>query len=357
MQSVATVISNNLSVILTALITCLVTGLIAWFQSRSHAESLNVTLGENLKNANAQLSDMKLKKDSLEDNLKTVQQEFNHLAIQVKKYESVQEALRRSRVVRTHLQPVVLVGPRGVGKTSLLMQWHAPWVVGDLTSTEKHSTADVPIYDFESGVEPHFADPEVKVPVDVHLKLKVHDFPGENKAQLLIRQVIEQETIAVREATNKEVGVVVICMFDASEAKHRISESTSSYYHGDLFRGLRNLVSGGSISLQRLILVFNKYDLLRPHFKNGTPESQILEHCAQAFNPVLSPLRGSCSPEKICEVLTIVPRQDMQFNNQGATIVKAEASKGFVEMFVGKHRAEQLLPQRASSIVAAKLGL
>ena len=357
MDELVKILTSNLPAIISAAAATAVTALIAWRQTRSHREGLVTTLQQHVSQLSTQLKAESARSGALEGDLKKVRQEVATLSVKAKKYEAVRAELQKSQVVKTYMQPVVLIGPRGVGKTSLLMQWYAPWISDPLSGTNDHLSAEVPVHDYiQLDTEPHFADPEVKVPVNVHLGLKVHDFPGELGAQQLVRQIIVRETVAVREQTNKEISVVLICMFDASEANAGISEKTTEYYNGDLFRELRIMMGGGNVFIQRLVLVFNKYDLLQSHRGSDASDLSILDNCIKKLEPVLAPLHGICNPAKVCAVFTIVARENMQFKNQGAIIVKAEASRLFVEAFRGKRVAEDLLPQRAPSITASKLG-
>lgn len=104
----------------------------------------------------------------------------------------------------------------------------------------------VPIYDFKlEKTEPHFADPEILTNVHVHLKLKVHDFPGELSQQKHIVEQTKQETLSLRQSTGKNLGIVLICMFDAEEAARGLSDDTYAYYNGELFSNLREFIAYG----------------------------------------------------------------------------------------------------------------
>ena len=62
------------------------------------------------------------------------------------KYDKLVTHLRSTSQVRTLAQPVVLLGPRAVGKTSLKLVWYAPWERRMLKATEKHTALSVPVY-------------------------------------------------------------------------------------------------------------------------------------------------------------------------------------------------------------------
>ena len=212
-----------------------------------------------------------------------------------------------------------------------------------------HKTSIVPIYDFEpTDTEPHFADPEIKTRVKVHLKLQVHDFPGELYSQRAVSEQARKESHYLRDHAGKNLGVVLVCMFNALDAFQGVNESTLRYYNGDLFRNLRNMVSSGTVGIQRLVLVFNKYDLLRDECP-GLGDEELLKKCIDSSVKVLSPLRSSCNPEKVCEVFTILEREEIMNNNRGAPIVLGEAARGLVEVMAGVGSAQTVIPEAATN--------
>jgi hypothetical protein len=250
---------------------------------------------------------------------------------------------------------VLLVGPRMVGKTSLLTQWHAPWDRGVPDRTASVNHCKVPVCSLvEKEKDYHFADPELLVEVETQLLLSVYDFPGEVKAQPAIREAIVAETRELRQASKKRLGVVLICMFDAEEAKADVSLATREYYNGDLFRELRSLVAFGEVDLERLIFVFNKYDCLKLYCP-GMDDAALLQLCIAQFDHVFQIMRTVCSPDKVCEVFTILSREEMHFKNQGAPIVLGEAARGLVTVFGGNdERAQSVIASRATNLVGAR---
>lgn len=328
-----------------AIIGAILAGLITWFFTKGDVGQKNRLLENQLRTANEQNA-------KLSSDLSTTQSQVAHLVQYEKKYSSVKQKLQASSVVKEYAQPVILVGPRGVGKTSLLAQWHAPWDHSRLGPTQTHNSSTVPIYDFKrSNTEPHFADPEILTDVHIHLKLKVHDFPGELSAQRSIAEQGIQETLNLRQTTGKSLGIVLICMFDASEAAKGLTSQTISYYNGELFGGLRSLVSHNQIGVERLILVFNKYDLLKQE-RSNLSDIALLKFSLAAFQPIITLLGGICNPEKVCEVFTILNREDMALNNRGAPIVLGEAARRFVDTMAGSQAVSEIIAESATSFAA-----
>jgi GTPase SAR1 family protein len=269
------------------------------------------------------------------------------------KFDLIRKNLRGSAVVKDYYQPVILLGPRAVGKSSLIAQWHTPWIYSNLNPTQRHKISEVPIYDFKKeNTEPHFADPEILTDVHLHLKLKVHDFPGELTSQISVIEQAIDETESLRKITNKSLGVVLVCIFNAEEATVGLSQSTIEYYNGDLFKNLRSLVSCNEVNIDRLILVFNKYDLLKKNYLQED-DKLLLSMCLRAFKSIISPLKGVCNPEKVCEVFTVLSRgEEMLSNNRGASIVKGEAARIFIKSMAGEEAVKETIKDNASTFAA-----
>ena len=346
---------QTLVVIICTLITSVVTGLCTWLLTRNSQSSTNNLLTEQLGQIKQERESLKKKNQEANERLRTTELRVNDLQTIAKKYEEIRANLQGSAVVRTYRQPVLLVGPRLVGKTSLLMQWHAPWVISRLDRTQTHKTGDVPVYDYiEKNKEPHFAAPDLLVPAHSHLVLKVHDFPGEEKAQKLIRNIAIEETQNLQKQSKSNLGIVLICMFDAEEAAIGISKETKQYYNGELFRELRALVTHSQIHLERLILVFNKYDGLRAHFKEDVDDKELIRLCVEKFDPTYDLLHNVCNPEKVCEVFTVLSREEMHLKNRGAPIILGEAARAFVRTFAGREAEAKIIEQPATTYAAEK---
>lgn len=342
-----------------AIVTTIITAILGiggtwWLTKTDQATKLKL-VEDSLDKAKKERNEIEAARQKLAAECQNAKAENERLVRFREKYHSVKAALESSIVVQYYHQPVILAGPVKAGKTSLLLQWHTPWIASDALRTRNHLIAEVPIYDFvEADTQPHFADPDIPTRVNAHLVLRVHDFPGELKSQKLIRQKVEEETEYLRTQLRKSLGVVLICLFDAEEAFKGVSDKTTEYYNGELFHEMRQLVAHHNVALDRLILVFNKYDLLKEHYQNLS-DDDLLDRCTDRFATLLSPLKGACNPEKVCEVFTVLPANDMHRRNRGAPVVLGEAARTFVETVAGKHVAAEVLTQsRASNRSADK---
>lgn len=281
-------------------------------------------------------------RDKSRKELAAVTRERDELQQIATKYGTVKAKLAESRVIRPYEQPVLLIGPRYVGKSSLLMQWHAPWDSTKLSATPTHRYSTVPVHDvIRPGAVPHFADPDVSTEVHAHLKLRVHDFPGDLAEQSMVIKVAQSETRRLREEVKHNLGVVLICMFDAVEAATDITIETKSYYNGELFANIRDMVMKRSVDVQRIILVFNKFDLLRNRLPSKS-DNELLKLCTRKFEEVIESLHGAVNPERLCEAATVLDRENL-VTSQGASVVLGEAARGLVEAVMDTEAARRLI--------------
>lgn len=300
-----------------------------------------------------QLQKTDAKKKTLENDLKDATAKVATLEQVAQKYNSVKEKLAASSVVHSYVQPVLLLGPRLVGKTSLVMQWHAPWDHSRLAATTTRRESMVPVFDFEKPDSvPHFADPDVRTRINAHLYLRVHDFPGEVDAQQSCIEQARVETQQLRETMGQNVGVVLICMFDSEEAVSGITDETMKYYNGDLFANLRSLVGMRTVDIQRLVIVFNKFDRLSKMLPSAS-HKDLLTLCTKEFGELLKPLHGVCNPDKVCEIATVCDRDDIQAS-QGASVVLGEAARGLVHAVAGEPRVTEVIGDSGATTMMAE---
>jgi GTPase SAR1 family protein len=341
-------------------VAAIITGVITWNMGRSDLAQRNNLLSAQLddglqktRKLESQVADLSRRQAADADNIAAQEAKIAELTATSGKYDALRDNLRRSHVVQNYAQPVILIGPRFVGKTSLLEQLRAPWNHDDLMTTSGHHVAEIPFYDFKQrALAPHFADPTIMTDVHAHLKLRVHDFPGELNAQPLVVQEAAKESAALRERTGLSLGLVLICMFDAIDAHRGISSETRSYYNGELFRTLVTSVSRRTIEIDRIIIVFNKYDLLSLEYP-GTSDTELLMKCIKSHRDHIDRIRDICHSDKICEVLTVLTRgAAMSMSVRGAPIVLGEAARIFVSKMAEPAAVDRLIPESATTLVS-----
>ena len=260
-----------------------------------------------------------------------------------KKLEETTEQLNKyeqCRLIITRYQPVLLVGPRRVGKSSLVRWWHSSWDKRKLSPTADHLTCIVHAADQDQAEERRIKT----------VKLKVHDFPGEIDNQQQIVSIVREEAEKLRRKYTDSPGIIIVCMFDAEEAHIGISEKTWGYYNGDLFPILRELHIKADITIERVILVFNRADKLRSHYPYSMTDGDILELCMEGFASVCGPIFGLVNGSKVCAVMTVLGNEDEHEHrkDENSNIVKGEAAFPLVKLFLGIEAAEKMVPVRAS---------
>ena len=255
-----------------------------------------------------------------------------------KKYQDVAEKLRASAVIHEYAQPVLLVGPRFVGKSSLLQQWYSPWDTEPISSTDDYRVSMVPVFDISNfKSEPHFADKDIMTDVDAHLKLRVYDFPGERSFQEIIGEKASHETQALRQKSGVKLGVVIICMFDAKDVMDGISQATREYYNGELFANLTTTVTMRKIKIERLILLFNKVDLAEATYPS-LGEKEILKRCVERTRRLIEPIRNATQNDKIFKLATALTLETGN-STRGSSQVLGEAAVGLVAALAGEEAA------------------
>lgn len=275
----------------------------------------------------------------------------------LERFDRLREHLVAEGVTETFPQPVLLVGPRGVGKTSLFNAWRSPWTSDRTSPTFRHEFAEVPVCDLRSvETRPHPADPETLTPVHAHLVLRVHDFSGEVHGQQLVEKIVRDETVAMRKVTRKDLGIVIVCMFDAEEAATGISDATARYYTGELFQHLRNLVFTSEARIERLVLVFNKLDHLRNRCDPHWNDAQLLDVCFRYFFGAFRELGGICNHERISGVLTMLNGEHGVENLRGPAAIMGESARAIVEAFGGT-AGPDVSPEFAQPVPSEYIGI
>src|SRR6185295_17232065 len=109
----------DLTAVISSLISILLTGWLTWRQTKSHQEDRIRALQVSEHQLQQQLTLLQGEKAKLVSEQTSLQQERDSLRPLAEGYRKARAALQASRVVRTYRQPVLLLGPRSVGKSSL----------------------------------------------------------------------------------------------------------------------------------------------------------------------------------------------------------------------------------------------
>jgi glutamate 5-kinase len=138
--------SNILIAILAAAVTSTITGFSTWLITRSSMATELKLLRKDSDESVAKIRKLTDEKNVLLRKGNSDAAEITILKQSDNKLYAIRKSLELSSLVRTYRQPVILVGPKHVGKTSLLLQWHAPWNTSRrLDETQRHYTSEVPV--------------------------------------------------------------------------------------------------------------------------------------------------------------------------------------------------------------------
>ncbi len=337
---ISSILSSGVAVILTFFIT--------YYFSKTGMSREVKRLSRELEYEQKISNNWKFEKEQLDSTLKAMEIECSNLQLVKKKFQMMNVVLAESSVIREFFQPVILMGPRGVGKTSLVSQLHSPWIQESTIATVKYSHSKVPVYDYvENDLVKHFANPDISVKQITHLMLDIYDFPGEIAVQRLIENIILEKAKKFKEETNKSIGLVLICVFDSSEASSEISRETSSYYNSNLFRNIISFVKFGQVQIDRLILVFNHFDKLK-RMNPDKSEIDLAQDCYEKFSPIFRNLNEICSSNAICEVFSVLGGENFTYENKGANLIKGECSRNFVKTFLPRGPIDSIIPDKAT---------
>jgi GTPase SAR1 family protein len=259
--------------------------------------------------------------------------------------EKIKQDLQKHTLSFNYSQQVLLCGPKSVGKTSLATRLHSPWKREELSPTLGYRKLDIPVIRLEEKeMKPHTSCPSIYVKQEKFISLLLYDFSGEIQSQEQIIKVLSSPE-------NKKHGVVLVLMFEASELDN-ISRETRSYYNGDLFKRLKNL-QAHHVNIVRIILVFNKFDLLCEKY----PDKSIIDltkECAKRFTELIDPIYDAVSPEKICEIATILESTNKHGNVMGDSTVKGEMAREIVFEIGGVEAVKSVVRQGASNFASIR---
>lgn len=270
--------------------------------------------------------------------------------------------LQEMPVVDSYHQPVLLMGPSSVGKTSLIRQLEARWKPRRVRTSPSPTPApslrpvSVPVGDcFRAKACRHPLDEQIQADLQSHLVLDFFDFPGEPSGRKAIIQAVCLRTTEIFDCAG--LGVILICMFNADEAARREPlQPTKEYYDRETVLKLRDLVVLSKARIERLILVFNKVDLLRerrPRFNDADVRDLCREFFLTHFRDLEDLSRYNSDPEvagasaslhePLACIITMLNQEAPDSRIQGASEVLGAASSSLLRKFGGESMLQEIL--------------
>ena len=201
----------------------------------------------------------------IEIELRDTLEENKHLANTL---THLKEKMQNSEVVSEVYYPVVLVGGRDSGKSSLRHHWGASWQVNAVEPTQVVSSVNIPVYDFVKDTRrPHPWADDVLVLEKVHLYLRTYDFPGEIINQKDILKVAERETQRIASEYKRQIGMCMLIMIDSSAMIDPATENeTKNYFSSPGYLDLCDRIRSEAIAIDRVVVMYNKADKLRSQY-------------------------------------------------------------------------------------------
>jgi hypothetical protein len=189
---------------------------------------------------------------------------------------------------RQLLQPVLLLGPREVGKSSLIRMLTDPNQSGlpERTFETRRAAGEMTLttnYHFRR-TEPHPHDRHRTAMVDIVPGLRFIDIPGEIHMQADALSIAAEcaEKFRKETSTTKVLGrgIVLVCMFSGDP---KDEDEVKRYYAQDTLAGLERHVRERTIRMEEVIFLFNKFDRWRAALRGieATPSEMRKELAAK----------------------------------------------------------------------------
>lgn len=179
------------------------------------------------------------------------------LSVATRRIDSFKEYARQTPVINYLYHDVVLLGPRHAGKSSVAKLWTQPWFdIRNLTPSTLWETYEASVCDLSTkeGPDPLF---EVVRRYRQVLRVRLHDYPGDDA----------KRTEAVR-ALPRLQNAALLLFFDLILDAGRVSSvaiTKNGTYFSKVFIEALQAVSQLTSNVSKVILVFNKVDLLPGH--------------------------------------------------------------------------------------------
>lgn len=162
----------------------------------------------------------------------------------------------------------VVLGPRSSGKTSLVELWTIPWTdITLLQSTSGWQVHEHPLHVFKTITQERDSHLGLMRQYRKRLNLRLHDYPGEE------RYVHD----AIKKIQELQGGVVLLLVFRVGFHNGKIEfarENATYFSRATLEKASQHLGQLGK-SVSRVIVVFNKADLLPPDWDHATSLSRL----------------------------------------------------------------------------------
>lgn len=193
---------------------------------------------------------------------RAVEETKTALSAATRKIDSFKEYARHTKVINHLYHDVVLLGPRHAGKSSVAKLWTQPWFdIRELSPSSLWKTYEVSVCDL-STEERH--DPLFEVPRQHQhvLRVRLHDYPGDDaKRSEAVRALPQLQNAAL---------LLFFDLIPDGEGISSVAVAKNASYYSKVFIEALESVGQLSSKVSKVILVFNKIDLLPSHLDRKT---------------------------------------------------------------------------------------
>jgi hypothetical protein len=209
----------------------------------------------------------------------------DNLVKESKTLEKARDYIKRHRVIDYLYQDIVLLGPRNSGKTSVATLWTDP----SFNIDESIPSDDWNIYERDIlELDEYYKRSEefgIDIKYERRLRIRVLDYPGEDRFRL---QAIKK----LPELHNP----VLLLFFDvhADSTGLQVIHDNNRYYSQAFMETVKSQANI-TLSISKVIVVFNKADLLFPMISLEVAENRLKQINVDAINRIESLFSGKLS--------------------------------------------------------------
>lgn len=201
-----------------------------------------------------------------------------HTLIKFKEY------LQELKLIEPKYIDVIFLGPRKSGKTSIVELWTSPWTqIDKIESSDCWNVYEKDVHEFR---EEKKINPRINIE-QIHratLRLKVHDYPGED----------EYKVVAAENINNLGKKVVLVLILDVGFVEGQIvkHDKNADYYSYLFVETIRNRINNLSSKVAKIIIVFNKCDELPQGWSENQTFKYLLDKNKDSLDNILKLFSG-----------------------------------------------------------------
>lgn len=208
------------------------------------------------------------------------------LARAEQKVSRMQEHAHATPVVEYLFHDIVLLGPKDSGKTCVAELWTRPWYnIDQPKASRKFETYEANIFEFKPDTKRRHEVYEVERTYKKALRVRIHDYPGDDDYKV---QALEK----LPELENAALILFFDLLYGAGGVSPTPIDKNNSYYSQYFLTKLGQQPKIVN-NLSKVIVVFNKVDLLPQGMSEAEMKAMLLNANADAVNRIESAFGGN----------------------------------------------------------------